>query len=254
MLRGYAKSGSQKKVVRGSGASITTIRKRNESPVLQSKPPRSRAIVSRQTADEPGGNGVGICLFLEKLPLELRLQIYETLLCSPDVIAISAHRRQQPTEGARCSWCNHMHRCDMVAPWRPHVTLLRTCRQINAEATTVLYQKNDFLVSVLVYQTYQPTNDFLWHLRQSTLVQIRHMRFRAGCRCMDWVSGERQEWQTDGRALSRTCFPHCVLSSLRPSPSRARETHRLIRWHVLDDKRTYCNPCRWCRAVFGEVF
>lgn len=91
------------------------------------------------------GRGKQACPLLEALPLEIRLQIYEELLCSHERIAISPSRRQQSIETERCSYCGYPH-LQVTPPWRPKVTVLRTCKQINNEATPILYRKNEFVI------------------------------------------------------------------------------------------------------------
>jgi hypothetical protein len=91
------------------------------------------------------GRVSNVCLLLLALPFEIRLQIYEYLLYSWVPIIVSPRRRQQSTEAERCSYCGHPH-LKVTPPWRPHVAVLCTCKQINAEATPILYRKNEFVV------------------------------------------------------------------------------------------------------------
>ncbi|KAK9774252.1 hypothetical protein SCAR479_09116 [Seiridium cardinale] len=87
------------------------------------------------------------CPLLEKIPIELRLMVYEILLCSREKIAISPIRRQQATDGFRCDQCGTTHGRPPYPFWRPCVSILQTCKQINLEATPMLYRQNDFLLS-----------------------------------------------------------------------------------------------------------
>ncbi|KAI0598145.1 hypothetical protein F4775DRAFT_556646 [Biscogniauxia sp. FL1348] len=185
------------------------------------------------------------------LPLELRLDIYAYLLCSyPDPIFVSPRRRQvylrrapvvedssatatapAPGTGATAlgrrgqiqkSGNNSNHskhrrrRRNKPIPLppdqrQPYVEVLRTCRQVNEEATPVLYGgKNTFVVAWFRLQPYHPPSFFPWYLRQSTLVQIRCITFQSGCYCAEkWVAedGRSQAWTTTGARLARKCFP-----------------------------------------------
>ncbi|KAI1485974.1 hypothetical protein F5X96DRAFT_657453 [Biscogniauxia mediterranea] len=94
---------------------------------------------------------------------------------------------------------------------QPYVEVLRTCRQVNEEATPVLYGgKNTFVVAWFRLQPYHPPSFFPWYLRQSTLAQIRRITFQSGCYCAEkWVAedGRSQAWTTTGARLARKCFP-----------------------------------------------
>lgn len=90
---------------------------------------------------------IDICPLLDTLPIELRLIVYENLLLSPEKIAISPGRRQQAVNQFRCQWCKTTHMIPPLPFWRPCVSILRTCKQINLEATAILYRHNKFLIS-----------------------------------------------------------------------------------------------------------
>jgi hypothetical protein len=89
------------------------------------------------------------------LPYELRLEIYEYLLCSPDPVIISPRRKKLNVGVETVIQGNIFLRAPRPKPCkrvfnktdhRPHVALLRACRQTNEEGTPILYGKNEFLV------------------------------------------------------------------------------------------------------------
>jgi hypothetical protein len=89
------------------------------------------------------------------LPYELRLEIYEYLLCSPDPVVVSPRRRQLNVGVETVIRGNIYVRAPRPKPskrvfhnkdHRPHVELLQACRQTNDEGTPILYGKNRFLV------------------------------------------------------------------------------------------------------------
>ncbi|KAI1496740.1 hypothetical protein F5X99DRAFT_56679 [Biscogniauxia marginata] len=182
------------------------------------------------------------------LPLELRLDIYSYLLCSyPDPIFVSPRRRQvylrrapeDPSSSSSSSSSSaaassssssvlstpagagqkskRKRRKNKPVPLppgqrQPYVEVLRTCRQVNEEATPVLYGgQNTFVVAWFRLQPYHPPSFFPWYLRQSTLAQIRRITFQSGCYCAEkWVAeaARSQAWTTTGARLARKCFPH----------------------------------------------
>lgn len=73
--------------------------------------------------------------------------IYDILLLSPQKIAISPIRRQQPVDGFICPACSTSHSKKPEPVWRPETAILRTCKQIDFEATRILYRMNDFYLS-----------------------------------------------------------------------------------------------------------
>ena len=83
------------------------------------------------------------------IPFELRLLIYEFLFLSPDRIVISPGKRQ-----IRPKYRDTLRRGSGSPPAyfevgpneRLAVQFLRTCKQINAEGTAVLYSRNTFLI------------------------------------------------------------------------------------------------------------
>ncbi|KAH6655265.1 hypothetical protein BKA67DRAFT_231876 [Truncatella angustata] len=200
---------------------------------------------------------IGICLLLARLPLELRLAVYELLLCSSPKILISHTRRQ------RSSFC---HFCGGAPPahWRAQAPILQTCKQINMEATPVLYGQNHFVISFPLDKPLQLSHFFIYHVRHSTALEMRNLTFRAGymdrdlypaayrCPCS---TGQR-EWKTDGRALSKIVFPHCSRSTLRPSPKRTKEIHEIIRNRLQvdgnDKNHKGHNRARWSCSTCGH--
>ncbi|OLN97486.1 hypothetical protein CCHL11_01201 [Colletotrichum chlorophyti] len=136
------------------------------------------------------------------LPYELRLDVYDLLLLTAEPIIVSEQRTRkrvkiEPPEHQiaylraprpRPRAVNLTHR-------KPHVEILTACKQINHEATRVLYRKNDFIVgmklcardSTRVEPRYL-AGFFLWPLRRATLLHIPSVTFRAACFCNQWLT------------------------------------------------------------------
>ncbi|KAK2059610.1 hypothetical protein LY76DRAFT_463161, partial [Colletotrichum caudatum] len=171
---------------------------------------------SRQPASEPDSHHV---TFLN-LPYELRLDIYELLLLAPDPIVVSNRRRQlyvkvEPPEHqvAYLRAPRPRPRVVTLTYRNPHVEILRTCRQINHEATPVLYRKNKFIAGLQLRKKTGARAEladlpgfFLYSLRPSTLLQLSAINFQGACRCNQWLAlpaGAR--YATTGNELSSTC-------------------------------------------------
>lgn len=89
------------------------------------------------------------------LPYEIRLEIYELLLQSPDPIYVSPACRQLNlhVQLKNCGKIFGEARGDYFLPKairltdrRPHINLLRACKQTNGEGTPILYGQNRFVV------------------------------------------------------------------------------------------------------------
>jgi hypothetical protein len=83
-------------------------------------------------ASRPTGPEKPKCYFLETIPIEVRNHIYEYLLvnpdlCSPAIFPASAYHEQ-------------------IDRYYLSPSILGTCRQINDEATPILYERNTFIV------------------------------------------------------------------------------------------------------------
>ncbi|KZL67741.1 hypothetical protein CT0861_04202 [Colletotrichum tofieldiae] len=153
---------------------------------------------SRQPAPGPDPQHL---TFLD-LPYELRLDIYELLLLTPDPIVVSSHRHQlrvkvEPPEHqiAYLRAPRPRPRVVTLTYISPHVEILQTCKQINHEATTVLYRKNEFIVGLKLRRReeapLEPTDlagFFLYTLRPSTLLQLSAINFRGACHCDQWLA------------------------------------------------------------------
>ena len=114
-----------------------------KAAIPSSLPVQSRTSFSRSPS----------CLFLERLPLELRLQIYKYALGSDTIHLVDMrgdgsehHESSKPvsTSMIGANW-------DPLKPdpWEaPNLNpgLLRTCRQIYSEAADILYSSNTFIV------------------------------------------------------------------------------------------------------------
>ncbi|KZL83490.1 hypothetical protein CI238_02530 [Colletotrichum incanum] len=193
------------------------------------------------------------------LPYELRLDIYELLLLTPDPIYVSNHGQQlrmkvEPPEHQIVYLRAPRPRPRVVTlTYRsPHVGILQTCKQINHEATPVLYRKNEFIVGLKLRRraeaTVEPTDlagFFLYTLRPSTLLQLSVINFRGACHCDQWLTlPAGAGYSTTGNELSSMCpdgwdYPQlaclvisktlwslekgtCFLASHRPPSARAK--------------------------------
>ncbi|KXH41853.1 hypothetical protein CNYM01_11757 [Colletotrichum nymphaeae SA-01] len=129
------------------------------------------------------------------LPYELRLDIYELLLLNQEPIIVSSNRRQlhvkvEPPEHqvAYLRAPRPRPRVVSLTHRKPHVEILQTCRQIEQEATPILYGRNDFVVGLRLRATQSHRMDpFIQYLRSSTLLQLRLVTFRPGCCCDQWL-------------------------------------------------------------------
>ncbi|KAI8962196.1 hypothetical protein F5Y11DRAFT_200375 [Daldinia sp. FL1419] len=194
--------------------------------------------------DRDNGTGGSRASFpLLELPFELRLEIYELLLCSPDYIIISSGRRQI-----------YWYRPQLPAfelrrlPHRmPHVELLRTCKQVNAEATHVLYGRNRFLVALPFLTPFYPSTFFLWNLRRSTVSNVTSIAFTNACsgNCPEWLVmypvGKKKvlcvkEWTTTGPQLAKLCFPHYSQPHSLPLTNRIWDAYTFICEKISQDK------------------
>ncbi|KAK0651889.1 hypothetical protein B0T16DRAFT_89495 [Cercophora newfieldiana] len=86
-----------------------------------------------------------------------------------------------------------------TTPDRLAVQLLRTCQQINAEGTAVLYSQNSFLIGHRIILSrrppptaphrpysntaYHPMYFFLRSLRRTTIQHIKSITFARSCQC-----------------------------------------------------------------------
>jgi len=77
------------------------------------------------------------CLFLKKLPIEIRNEIYKLLLVNP-VLA---------TPAVLESWYLYDLHHTQIHKYRLSPSLLRTCHQIHQEASAILYGQNTFIVN-----------------------------------------------------------------------------------------------------------
>ncbi|KAK2002007.1 hypothetical protein LX36DRAFT_697887 [Colletotrichum falcatum] len=171
---------------------------------------------SRQPASEPNSHHV---TFLG-LPYELRLDIYELLLLAPDPIVVSNRRRQlyvkvEPPEH-RVAYLRAPRprpRVVMLTYRTPYVEILRACKQINHEATPILYRKNKFIAGLKLTRKTEPRAEltdlagfFLYSLRPSTLLQLSAISFRGACHCNQWLHlSTGAGYTTSGNELGGTC-------------------------------------------------
>ncbi|KAI0117060.1 hypothetical protein F4814DRAFT_415057 [Daldinia grandis] len=243
MLRTGNKRDPHKKVTRPSLVATT------ENSQMYNDASESSAVSPCTThiSDDDAGSSGGNSLFF-RVPLELRLEIYEYLLCSPDDIIVSSRRRQ-------IYWCRpHRSTCELRRlPHRmPHVELLRTCKQVNSEATPILYRKNRFLVALPYMVPFCPTNFFLWSLRRSTMSNVTSISFVFACRdnCPLWldlcpiIQGnfiDLKKWTTTGPQLVKLCFPYYSQSHWLPLSRRIRDVYTHIRIEASQDTTAILN-------------
>ncbi|TKW54640.1 hypothetical protein CTA1_5072 [Colletotrichum tanaceti] len=171
---------------------------------------------SRQPITGPGPHR----LTLLGLPYELRLDIYELLLLAPDPIIVSSHRRQlrvkvEPPEH-RIAYQRAPRprpRVVTLTHKKPHVDILQTCKQVNHEATPLLYRENDFIVGLRLGARREPRIEpadlagfFLCSLRPATLLQLSSLNFRGACQCNQWLSLPAiAGYSVTGNELVRAC-------------------------------------------------
>ncbi|KAI1391318.1 uncharacterized protein F4822DRAFT_181476 [Hypoxylon trugodes] len=259
MLRTENKRTPHKVVIRPSAAMITGGNRRDQHRERSmSPPPTSRRRNYGEINLETNS------LFFQ-FPLELRLEVYQYLLRSPDPVMISALRRQvyvrrpdsPTTNGSRPRLIPLPHRL-------PHVQFLRTCKRVNKEATPILYGENKFFVACDGVNQKSLKNSFLWHLRQSTLSSITSITFLQGCQCKGWVTACRvttrylmdtKQWTTTGPQLARLCFLHYSQPHWLPLAKNVQETHEHIREKVIsNDPTAYFSSysCPYCQDRYGQ--
>ncbi|KAI1405644.1 hypothetical protein F4819DRAFT_443185 [Hypoxylon fuscum] len=160
-----------------------------------------------------------------KLPYELRLIIYELLLSSQDFMVCSPRRPLYLYGRGNYTRC--------VLP----VELLRTCKQINAEATSVLYGQNRFIVYLNhldrpcseKHKKLELAHFFLKSLRESTLSSIKSIRFQIGCRCKRQIETPLYaHGVVNGLQLVSICFPHHSEPHWLPSRENIRKAHEFL--------------------------
>ncbi|KAF9870825.1 hypothetical protein CkaCkLH20_11724 [Colletotrichum karsti] len=154
------------------------------------------------------------------LPYELRLDIYELLLLSAEPVIVSSSRRQLRVKVEPPEHQNAYLRAPRPTPRtvtlnhrKPHVALLQTCRQINREATPLLYRKNDFIVGLKVCASGEArvhpedlASFFPSLLRPSTILHLPSITFRGACLCHHWLTLAAGEGRTiNGAELGRVC-------------------------------------------------
>ncbi|KAI1482584.1 hypothetical protein F4774DRAFT_281798 [Daldinia eschscholtzii] len=142
-----------------------------------------------------------------------------------------------------------MPTCELCRPPNriPYVQLLRTCKQVNSEATPVLYGKNKFLVGIPHLTRFYPMNFFLWSLRHSTMSSLSSITFVRACRgnCSEWVKACAttknrflciKEWATTGPQLVKLCFPHYGEPHWLPLSRTIREVEAHVRRRIFQDE------------------
>lgn len=87
-----------------------------------------------------------VCLFLRRLPLEIRIMVYEELLYRPNL----SHYNLQEYNWERRCWTS----CQLSP------AILRTCRQIYVEASVILYESNTFATICMEKEGYLPETPF----------------------------------------------------------------------------------------------
>lgn len=122
------------------------------------------------------------CYFINKLPLEIRNEVYKLLLVNEELAS--------PVELYR--WHGRKHKIEKQ--YRLEPSILRTCRQINTEAGAILYNENTFVADFTCkdevqspiirkpplertlhdYQLYLPTDD---PIELSPLTKVKKWKF-----------------------------------------------------------------------------
>lgn len=147
-----------------------------------------------------------------------------------------------------------------LAHRKPHVEILQTSKQINLEATPVLYRKNGFIVGLKLYardQTGVDSSDlagfFLWHLRPATLLQLSCMTFRGACLCDHWLTLSAGACRVfAGTELIRMCADgrpgdrDCKRNGESPQPAYLQFSNSL--WEL--EKGCYCP---YFAPLWGQV-
>ncbi|KUJ10037.1 uncharacterized protein LY89DRAFT_689896 [Mollisia scopiformis] len=121
----------------------------------------SRPLSMETQANDEEGSSISKSLGLEnvyplgligKLPLELRLQLYELLLVNPMLA--------KPESISRDKDFGALVRYDL------HPAILRTCRRIHEEATPTLYSNNTFFIS------FAPCSSWIYDLKNMSLCPL----------------------------------------------------------------------------------
>ncbi|KAF4824556.1 hypothetical protein CGCTS75_v010063 [Colletotrichum tropicale] len=208
-------------------------------------------------------------LTLLDLPYELRLDIYELLLLSPEPVIVSSSRRQlrvkvEPPEhqNAYLRAPRPTARTVPLTHRRPHVEVLQTCRQINREATPVLYRQNDFVVGLKLCARGENKVDsldlatfFPSLLRRSTILQLASITFRGACLCHHWLTLAAGEGRAStGAELARVCSSQAGGNSALPDTADAREAYLMLGnglWD-LEKESGRIKVCAFCNASYGQ--
>ncbi|KAL0932996.1 uncharacterized protein CTRU02_211959 [Colletotrichum truncatum] len=182
------------------------------------------------------------------IPFELRLDIYELLLLTEEPVIVSSSRRQLRVKVEPPEHQNAYLRAPRPTPRtvslthrKPHVEILQSCRQINCEATPVLYRKNDFIVGLKLCargETRVNPEDlasfFPSLLRPSTILQITSITFRGACLCHHWLTLAAGDGRaTNGTELGRICCNHTV-GDLAPDVGNAQAAYLTLNNDLWD--------------------
>lgn len=140
----------------------------------------------------------GLFHFIQ-LPPEIRVKIYNILLISPEVICIGSENSGTSRTAPKLPY--------------PPVSLLRTCKKIDEEATPILYGKNDFTICLPI----DPSPTFLLSkFRWSTLRILKSLTFTSS-------NGPAPSLSLTEAAFSAVGF-HCtgteILARFHPSDFR----------------------------------
>ncbi|KAI1283626.1 hypothetical protein F5Y07DRAFT_408862 [Xylaria sp. FL0933] len=139
-----------------------------------------------------------ISLTFLNLPLEIRLEIYSHLLTTQQIPSYSSPLAPSPSSSSSSSSSSSPPSCSssspapfftqQTAPSRLYPNILRTCRQLHAECTPILYRSNTFLThtSLLtvfpsLYAPHHPRKSHLPPVRSAALTSLI-TRFRVRVR------------------------------------------------------------------------
>ncbi|OHE90663.1 hypothetical protein CORC01_14052 [Colletotrichum orchidophilum] len=185
------------------------------------------------------------------LPYELRLDIYELLLLSPEPIIVSSSCRQlrvkvEPPEHQVVYLRAPRPRPRVVSltHGKPHVQILHSCRQIEHEATPILYGRNNFVFGWRYRAMQRPLTDSIFrHLRLSTLLQLHSVTFRPDCNCDQWLKSPKSV------KIRITSDLGCMHLTAREDHQQASWSIDKFLWQTVAEKsRVYA----FCNTSTGE--
>lgn len=173
-------------------------------------------------------------MFMSRLPLEVRIMIYEEVLCRPvDVVHITTRKNGKlgyfrcKAEDGRCRGleCFHGPNDDLYSTWRTRdkdlfstwspsdtpdmedgglLALLQSCRQVYTEVISILYTQNTFSFTELPVFLDFASAVLPESLNSVQSLQFEYTLYRELCYMWPYLDpwGERREWMDTRRILS----------------------------------------------------